>query len=48
MEKNNQLKAYQKPGWQKQEMFERFAQACDKLRFLNAGRGTETRVNLSW
>ena len=31
MEKNNQRKVYQKPCWQKQEMFERFAQACAKL-----------------
>ena len=30
MEKNNQRKVYQKPSWQKQEMFERFSMACPK------------------
>jgi hypothetical protein len=30
MEKNKKRKVYQKPSWQKQEMFERFAQACGK------------------
>jgi hypothetical protein len=30
MEKNHQRKVYQKPSWQKQEMFERFAAACTK------------------
>jgi hypothetical protein len=31
MEKNNQRKVYQKPSWQKQEMFERFSMACAKM-----------------
>jgi hypothetical protein len=31
MEKNNQRKVYQKPSWQKQEMFERFSMACPKI-----------------
>lgn len=30
MEKNNQRKVYQKPSWQKQEMFERFSMGCAK------------------
>ena len=30
MEKNNQRKIYQKPSWQKQEMFERFCVVCSK------------------
>jgi hypothetical protein len=30
MEKNNKRKVYQKPSWQKQEMFERFAVSCGK------------------
>lgn len=39
MEKNNQRKVYQKPSWQKQEMFERFAHVCDKLiKKCNAGK----------
>jgi len=31
MENNKQRKVYQKPSWQKQEMFERFALMCGKL-----------------
>jgi hypothetical protein len=31
MEKNNQRKVYQKPSFQKQEMFERFAHVCAKI-----------------
>lgn len=31
MEKNNNRKVYQKPSWQKQEMFERFAKVCPKV-----------------
>lgn len=31
MEKNKKRKVYQKPSWQKQEMFERFAASCAKM-----------------
>jgi hypothetical protein len=32
----NKKKKYQKPSWEKQEMYERFALACTKL-YKNSG-----------
>jgi hypothetical protein len=37
MQKANKRKVYQKPSWQKQEMFERFARTCGKTPSGGAG-----------